>query len=725
MWKRRAPPVASADMATLARAAACPVCEVHAESTFRVEGMDCHEEVSLIERRLKHLSGLESFSADVVGGRLHVQYDAARLTAGSISAAVADTGMRAWLEHEEPHLPSMNRTRLLLLWTSGATLAASMIAGHEGWSAAARITALIAIATGGAHSIKRAWNALRYNALDMNVLMTVAVGGAIAIGQWSEGATVAFLFALAQHLESRSMDRARNAIGALIDLTPPEATVVRDGVAATVRVGDVALGERLRVRPGEKIPLDGAVVVGSSDVNQAPITGESLPVDKQAGDEVYAGTINGRGAFEMSVTRLVGDTTLARIIHMVESAQAERAPAQSFVDRFAALYTPIVIALAALVAIVPPLLGQGAATMWIYRALVLLVIACPCALVIATPVAFVSALAAAARRGVLIKGGLYLERLAKVKGIAFDKTGTITTGRPAVVAVASLGRESESGVLALAASVDQLSEHPVAQAIVQYARECGVELAPADLFRARPGLGAEATVRGRRVHVGNARMFHDAGVDLAGVADAIAAHEGLGRSVVIVARGSELVGLVAVADQPRSTARDVIDLLARANLTRIVMLTGDRHAAASVMAKAVGVTDVRAGLLPEDKVAAIRELKAAWGSVAMVGDGVNDAPALAAADVGIAMGAAGSDVALETADVALMGDELAKLPFAIRLSRATLTTVRANIAAALIVKGVFLVLAVLGYSSLWMAIVADTGMSLVVIANGLRLLRTT
>ncbi len=712
-------------MTTGRERAACTVCEVHAESTFRVEGMDCHEEVALISRRLKRLSGLEAFSADVIAGRLHVQYDAARLTAGSISAAVADTGMRAWLEHEEPHLSSTSQTRFLVLIASGVSLAAAIVAGWLGWPIASRVLALATVAAGGAYPASRAWRALRYSALDMNVLMTIAVVGAIAIGQWSEAATVVFLFALAQHLESHSMDRARNAIRALMDLTPPEAAVLRNGTEVRVPVDQVVLGERLRVRPGEKIPLDGRVVSGASDVNQAPITGESLPVDKRPGDEVFAGTINGHGAIEVETTRLVRDTTLARIIHLVESAQAERAPAQAFVDRFARIYTPVVIVLAALIAAVPPLIGWGPAMPWIYRGLVLLVIACPCALVISTPVALVSALAAAARRGVLIKGGLHLERLATVQGVAFDKTGTLTRGVPEVVDVVAAGGVEREAVLRLAASVERSSEHPIAAAIVRAAGAKDPGTAVTSDFHARPGLGAVARVDGDRVLVGSVRLIEESGIDLAPLTAALDAQTAAGRTIVVVARSSNVLGLIALSDTPRTKARDMVELLAQAGLSRVAMLTGDSPAAAQAIARQVGIDDVRASLLPADKVEAVKDLRRRWGSLAMVGDGVNDAPALAAADVGIAMGAAGCDIALETADVALMSDDLVKLPFAIRLSRATVRTVRFNIAAALLLKLAFLGLAVGGCTSLWLAIVADTGMSLVVIANGLRLLRTT
>jgi Cd2+/Zn2+-exporting ATPase len=710
-------------MASTPARVACPTCEVHAESTFRVEGMDCHEEVALIERRLKHLAGLESLSADVVGGRLHVQYDAARLSTGAISAAVADTGMRAWLEHEEAHRAGPDQSRFLLLVASGIALGVGLAAGALGWQLAARVASLAAIASGGIYPARRALSAMRLNALDMNVLMSIAVLGALVIGEWSEAATVVFLFNLAQHLESRSMDRARQAIRTLMDLAPAEAIVVRHGLESRVPVDTVEMGEIVRVRPGEKIPLDGEVVGGGSDVNQAPITGESLPVDKIAGDEVFAGTINGHGSLDIRAVRVGRDTTLGRVIHLVEAAQAQRAPAQAFVDRFARVYTPAVIALAVLVAIVPPLSGWGAAGVWLYRALVLLVIACPCALVISTPVAYVSALAAGARRGVLIKGGVHLERLARLRAIAFDKTGTLTHGRPVVVDVVPLAHADAAAVLRLAAAVEARSQHPIATAIVARAEQEGLTRQAAVSFKASHGLGAEAVIDGAAVLVGNARYFSDHGFDITAAQPVIDARAAKGQTTVVVASGADVVGLIVLADTPRESARDVIDLLRAAGVPHTTVLTGDHAGAADALAKSVGVEDVRAGLLPGEKVAAVRELRERWGQVGMVGDGVNDAPALAASDVGIAMGAVGSDAALETADVALMGDELARLPFAIRLSRAVVRTVRTNIVLALGVKAAFLAMAIAGETSLWMAIVADTGMSLLVIANGLRLLR--
>jgi Cd2+/Zn2+-exporting ATPase len=708
----------------MAATATCAVCEIHAESTFRVEGLDCHEEVALIERRFKHLDGLESFTADVVAGRIRVQHDAAKLSTSAIVGAVADAGMRAWLEHEEPQDSRTVDRRRVVLVASGVSLGASLVASTAGLIPVAQALALLTIASGGIQPVRRAFSALKLRTFDMHVLMTVAVIGALAIGEWLEGATVVFLFALAQYLESRSMDRARRAIRALMDLTPQTASVLRSSGEQRVAAESVRVGERIRVRPGEKLPLDGRVVAGDSDVNQAPITGESLPVEKRPGDEVFAGSINGHGALEVETTRLARDTTLARIIHLVETAQVQRAPSQSFVDRFARVYTPAVIALAVVVALVPPLAGWGLWAEWFYRALVLLVIACPCALVIATPVAVVSALAGGARRGVLIKGGLYLERLAAVRAVAFDKTGTLTYGRPAVAEVIPVEGHSADDVLRLGAAVNRHSEHPVGRAIAREAEQRGVTAPPVLAFRVLPGLGAVAEVDGREVLVGSRRLMADRGVPLDGFAASLTAAQALGATPTLVARDGRPVGVIALADVPREAARDVVDLMRTAGVRHVEMLTGDGAGAAGRIGAIVGVSAVRAELLPADKVAAVRDLQRDWRTVAMVGDGINDAPALAAADVGIVMGAAGSDAALETADVALMGDELARLPYALRLGRATMRTIQVNIAIALVVKLAFLVLAVAGVTSLWLAILADTGTSLLVIANGLRLLGT-
>ena len=709
-------------------AAVCQVCEIHAESVFKIEGMDCHEEVAILERRLKGLSGLEALHADILGQRLNIKYDAAKLTASTIAEAVAQTGMRAWLEHERPTGPAPSAaTRRLFVVASGILTGAGMaleLAGADHRAVVA--TYVLAIASGGVYSVRRAMHAARSLALDINVLMLVAVSGAMVLGQWSEGAAVVFLFSLAQLLEARAMERARGAIRALMDLTPAEA-LVRDAASGEFRrvaVDEIAVGDIVVVRPGEKVPLDGRVAAGESHVNQAPVTGESLPAEKRVDDEVFAGTINGRGALDVRVTRRRGDSTLARIIHMVEQAQAQRAPSQTFVERFARIYTPAVLLLALAIGILPPLVLGAGWSAWIYRALVLLVISCPCALVISTPVSVVSALAAAARQGVLIKGGAHLERLANVRCVAFDKTGTLTKGELRVVDVLPLNGAGPERILQLAAALERRSEHPIGAAIVARAKEQGLAPLAVDHFQALPGLGADAFVDGTRVVIGSHRLFEERGTCSPDVHARIedAALAAGGQTMVIV--GAEApIGIIRVSDRPRESAREAVRLLREHGVAHVALLTGDHAAAAGALGEAVGVDEVRAGLLPADKVRAVEELRRRYGTLAMVGDGINDAPALAAADVGIAMGVAGSDAALETADVALMADELLKLPYALRLSRATVGNVRANIAFSIGLKGVFMVLAVMGVATLWMAVVADMGASLIVIANALRLLR--
>ncbi len=706
--------------------ATCPVCEIHTESVFRVEGMDCSEEVAILERRLKPLPGLEAMRADVMAGTLRVSHDAARLSATAISDAITATGMRAWLEHDAPAHVAVRRGPRpdILLVASGVLVAVGMALMALG--SGPIVTAPIlgaSVVSGGWYWGRRAWSAARLFALDINVLMLLAVVGAIAIGQWSEAATVTFLFALAQWIESHNMERARHAIRALMDFSPGEALVRRDGRDVRAAVDDVRIGDVLVVRPGEKIPLDGTVTAGSSDVNQAPITGESMPVAKAPGLEVFAGTINGHGAMEVRVTRLRRDTTLARIIDLVEHAQSERAPAQAFVDRFARIYTPAVVVLAGVVAVAPPLLFAEAWSGWIYRALVLLVISCPCALVLSTPVAIVSALAGAARHGVLIKGGRHLETLGRVACVAFDKTGTLTYGTPDVTDIVSLDGWSAREVLALAAALESRSDHPIAHAILRRARHDGVDIVPGEAHQALPGLGASALVDGQAATIGSHRLFEERGWCSAAIDERIAAITGAGRTVVLVASAGRPIGMVAVADAPRRTGRAAVDLLRQGGVPHVVMLTGDHPDTAQRIAADLGITEVRGELLPEGKVSAIRGLKADYGTVAMVGDGVNDAPALAAADVGIAMGVAGSDAALETADVALMADELLRIPYAVRLGRATIRTIQANIALSIGLKAVFLALAAVGAATLWMAVVADMGASLLVIGNGLRLLR--
>jgi Cd2+/Zn2+-exporting ATPase len=602
---------------------------------------------------------------------------------------------------------------------------------------------LYAIATvvAGYPGARAAWAALRTaRTLDMNVLMTLAAAGALVIGEFEEGAVVTFLFALGNLLEGYTLDRARNAIRALMDLTPLQATRlspqvggIEGGQEETVPVEALAVGDRIVVRPGERIPMDGRVLEGASAVNQAPITGESLPVEKALGDEVFAGTVNGSGALVIEVTRLAQDNTLARIIQMVEEAQAQKAPSQRFVDRFARVYTPVVVIGALLITVVPPLVGLGAFVDWLYRALVLLVIACPCALVISTPVTIVSGIARAARAGVLIKGGAYLEQAGALRVIAFDKTGTLTQGRPMVVAGRCGDHDDGSSpetcancrdLLALAAAVEARSEHPLAQAVIEQACAFGVDgtYAPAESVEALAGMGVRGRVAGHDVTVGSHAHIHG-DKHVAAFCNEVAEATAKGQTIVLVEDTCcERQGYVAVADALRETAPEVVTELRRAGIQRTVMLTGDNEDAARAIAAEVGVDAFHAGLLPEHKVEAVEGLLDQYGRVGMVGDGINDAPALARATLGIVMGAAGSDAALETADIALMGDDLTKLPFTMRLSRRALAIIRQNIAFSLLIKAVFLALALAGAATLWMAVFADMGASLLVTLNGMRVL---
>jgi Cd2+/Zn2+-exporting ATPase len=704
----------------------CTVCELHAESTFRIEGMDCREEVAMIERRFKSLHGLEAFSADLIGQRLHVKYDAAKLSAAAIAAAVADAGMRAWLEHEAPVATGDRgaRLRVVLLAAAGTTLVAGLGASLAALSpSAVNAWFAVSVAAGVPLTARKAWQALRLKALDINVLMLIAAAGAIALGNWSEAASVVFLFALAQALEARTLERARAAVRALLDLSPVEA-IVRDASGErAVPVDTIQPGMVIVVKPGGKIPLDGEVTAGVSTVNQAPVTGESLPIDKEAGDAVFAGSINGRGALEVRVTRFRRDTTLARIVHLVEQAQAQRAPAQTFIEKFARIYTPGIIVLAVVLALVPPLAFGASWATWLYRALVLLVVSCPCALVISTPVSIVAALAGAARKGVLIKGGAHLERVGRIRCVAFDKTGTLTRGTPEVVDVVTLNGVSRNEVVALAAAVEQRSEHPIARAIVDYAQSARIRVEPGVDVLALAGRGAEGTVDGAAVVLGNHRLFEERRFCSPALHAELDSLDARGRTPILIARDGAAVGIIAVADRPREAGRDALDLLRRQGIESLVMLTGDSAGTARAVACEIGVDEFHAELMPEDKVAAVDELRRRFGAVAMVGDGVNDAPALASADVGIVMGAAGSDAAIETADVALMADELLKIPYALRLSRATLRNIKINLAISLVMKAAFVVAAITGAATLWMAIVADTGASVIVIANALRLLR--
>jgi len=588
--------------------------------------------------------------------------------------------------------------------------------------------AAAAVVLGGWFLLPSAWQAVRGLRPNINLLMVIAVTGALVVGEWAEGATVVVLFGVAEWLEGWANRRAQRATAALLELAPKVAFVKRDNGFVELPVDQVSVGDTVATRSGMSIPLDGVVLAGESAVNQAPITGESVPVDKKPGDEVFAGTINGEGSLEIKVTKATGDTTLARIIRLVADAQEQKAPTQRFVDIFARYYTPAVTVVAFLIFLVPPLSLGGEWSTWLYRACVLLIIACPCALVISTPVSIVAGLTALARRGVLVKGGAHLETIGKVKALALDKTGTITEGRPQVLDVELLGTASLAEVLGVAAAIDEHSAHPLAKAVVAHAKAQQVAYQRASDYQARSGRGAEGVIDGHAYFVGNHRFGHELGVCSENVETRLAAIEARGQSVVVVGHRphdgckGEVLGIIAIGDTLRPNAKSAISALHAAGVKQVVMLSGDNQRTVDFIAHQVGIDLARGDLLPDDKVAAVKSLREKHGVVGMVGDGVNDAPAMATASVGIAMGAAGTDAAIETADIALMQDELGKIAETIRLGRRTLRIIHFNIAFALGLKALFLILTLLGHASLWLAIMADTGATLLVIANALRLL---
>jgi len=701
---------------------------------FHIEGMDCADCAIKLEQGVAALPGVADVKVNFAAAKMTVRPADAADVAAAVEALVTRMGYAAYLEGARKERIAeegrgfwgflQRKRRDALTFASGLVLLIAFILETAGMPVTiTHAIYAVAILLGGYYVAKSGLAAVRATrSPDMNFLMTIAALGSIAIGELEEGALVMFLFSLGNTLESYTMDRARNAIRALMDLSPQEATLIHGDHEERVPIERLKIGDRIVVKPGERIPMDGRVLKGTSAVNQAPITGESIPVEKTPGAQVFAGTINGEGALIIEVTKLAKDNTLARIIEMVEEAQAQKAPSQRFVDVFARYYTPVVIFGAVLVASLPPLLGWGAFNAWFYRALVLLVISCPCALVISTPVSIVSAIASAAREGVLIKGGAYLEEAGALKVVAFDKTGTLTHGRPAVTDVVPLNKRTREEVLAVAAAVESRSEHPIAKAVVKAAEEAGVTYQRGEEFRALTGRGARAQVSGRTIYVGNHELFAEWCDHRPEVHRWLEELEAAGKTVMLVGTQEEIIGLLAVADTVREASREAISRLKQVGITKTVMLTGDNEGTARAIARAVGVDEFRANLMPEEKVGAIDALLSEHGKVAMVGDGVNDAPALARATVGIAMGAAGTDAALEAADIALMADDLSKLPYAMKLSRKALGIIKQNIAFSLAVKALFLALAAAGVATLWMAVFADVGASMIVIFNGMRLL---
>ena len=688
--------------------------------------MDCPTEQTLIQNKLGKLAGVQQLEFNLINRVLGVTHDLPSVE--PIVDAIKSLGMQAdpidaGTDATPPAPPAKKHWWPLAVAGLGA-LAAEVL--HFTDAAPTWVIALVALASilsGGLTTYKKGWIALKNLNLNINALMSIAVTGAVLIGQWPEAAMVMFLFTVAELIEAKSLDRARNAISGLMQMTPEQVTVQQaDGSWVEREAKSVELGALVRVRPGERIGLDGEVVAGNSTIDQAPITGESLPVEKTVGDKVFAGTINQAGALEYRVTAAANHSTLARIIHAVEEAQGARAPTQRFVDSFSKIYTPVVFVFALGVALIPPLFMGAAWFDWIYRALVLLVVACPCALVISTPVTIVSGLAAAARKGILIKGGVYLEGGYKLDFLALDKTGTITHGKPVQTDYLALDPTVETRAQVLAASLAGRSDHPVSLAIAKAAVDKDLSLLAVDNFAALAGRGVRGEIDGQAYHLGNHRLVEELGLCSPALEEKLSALEEQGKTVVLLLDASGPLALFAVADTVKESSREAIEQL-HALGVKTLMLTGDNPHTARAIAAQVGIDQAQGDLLPTDKLKAIEDLYAQGHRVGMVGDGINDAPALARAEIGFAMAAAGTDTAIETADVALMDDDLRKIPAFIRLSRQTSHILTQNIALALVIKAIFLGVTFFGLATMWMAVFADMGVALLVVFNGLRLLR--
>lgn len=695
---------------------------------YRIDKMDCPTEERLIRNKLEAMPGVVRLDFNLLQRELTVYH---RLEQPQeIAAALDKLGMAPnLLEANAPVSvlpPALSPRQKGLLAVAGvAAVAAEVTAWSNGQEASWMVMALaaVSIVSAGLPTLKKGWVALRNLTLNIHFLMSIAVTGAVALGKWPEAAMVVFLFAVAEAIEALSLERARNAIKALTAIAPETAEVKAGEAWQAKPVAEVAVGSRIRVRTGARVPLDARVDSGRAALNQAPITGESLPVDKRAGDPLYAGSIVADGVVEATVTASASDSTLARIALAIQSAQSQRAPTQRFVDQFARYYTPAVVVFAIAVAILGPLLSGGGWSSWLYEALVMLVIACPCALVVSTPVTVVSGLAAAARHGILVKGGVHLEGGRLLKAVALDKTGTLTRGKPALTDAIPLGDMPIAQALRIAASLDDHSTHPVAQALVAGWREqqAGAAVLPVEDFGVLQGRGVKGSMAGQVWHLGNHRLAEDIGVCSAALEAQLAILENAGKTAIVLCDAASPVAVFGVADTLRPESAQAVAALKGLGVEP-VMLTGDNPATARTIAAQLGIKDARGDLLPQDKQAAVAELHMRYGSVGMVGDGVNDAPALARANIGFAMGAAGTATALETADVAIMDDDPRKIADFIQLSRRTATILKQNIALALGIKAVFFVLALSGVATLWMAVFADMGASLLVVFNGMRLL---
>jgi len=698
------------------------------KSSFKVKGMDCSDEVSAIQRAFD-FEGIFGVEANIMTETVTISHQDT-VTQEKLRQTIERAGVKVVIS-EEGSFFEINLTRIILVSASGLILGIGLVLD---WFKLASFSIqttlyLLSIVLAGIIIFPKALRALQKQSLDMNVLMTVAVVGAIVIKEFSEAASVVFLFALAELLEAMSVARARRAIKDILSVSSKEATVVEGSKVRDVPIESLKIGDIVLVRPGENIPIDGTVSEGRSNVNQASLTGESKPVSKDVGDSVWAGTTNESGVLKIKAEKEYKDTKIAKVISLVEEAQSEKAPSQRFVDKFASIYTPSILVLAVLVAIVPPLLFQANWEDWFYKALVFLVIGCPCALVIATPVSVVSGLTSLARRGVLVKGGVHLESLGKLQAIALDKTGTITEGTPRVSEVKSFSKLSENEILRITASLESMSTHPLAKAVLHYTSSKNIEYPHPSDYRIVPGKGAEGLIDGHWYFVGNHVMAHEFGICTQEIEAYLDTVESKAMSVIVLGHRphegcvGEIFAIFAVGDKIRENIPLSIGRFHKAGVKMVAMLSGDNQKTVNAVAKQVGIDYAKGALLPDQKVQEIKGLVSKYHFVGMVGDGVNDAPALAHASVGIAMGVAGSDTAIETADVALMKDDILELPKAILHGKKVLNVIRFNIGFAIAIKAVFFVLAIFGLTNLWLAVAADMGASLLVTFNALRLLR--
>ncbi|TFJ94378.1 heavy metal translocating P-type ATPase [Lentibacillus salicampi] len=690
--------------------------------TYDVVGMDCGSCAKSIENHLSTISSVNDVRVNFSTGKMKVAHEN---SVDDIVSEVSKIGYKASLltDSNKPAEKTKNKEKYGLITVSGILIALGLIGSFTALPIIlSTLLYAAAIVISGYKPVKSAYYAIKSRSLDMNVLMSAAAIGAALIGEWFEGATVVWLFALGNALQNRSIEQTRKSISNLMDLAPSEAWIKVGTELVKKPVEDVSVGETVVIKPGDRIPLDGEIIQGETSVNQAPITGESIPVDKMIGDIVYAGTINESGSLEVKVTKLVEDTTISNIIHLVEEAQEQKAPTEAFIDKFASIYTPIVFAIALAVIVLPPLFGFGAWGEWVYKGLALLVVACPCALVISTPVAIVSAIGNAAKNGVLIKGGTFLEKAGTIKSIAFDKTGTLTEGKPKVSDIDSL-TVPEDELISLAFTLEDYSTHPIAKTVVDYAKDTGIQPKNGELFKSIAGKGVQATINGKTYYAGNLKLFKEMDISLDSVKTNVEKIQSQGKTVVIIGTEQEIMGIISVSDTIRNTTIEALKGLKQAGVNELAMLTGDNEGTAKMISKETNVNRYFAELMPEDKVGAIKQLQKEGHKVAMVGDGINDAPALATSDLGIAMGGAGTDTAMETADIVLMADNLEKLPHTVKLSRKALTIIKQNIWFALIVKFVALALIFPGWLTLWMAVLSDTGAAVIVILNALRLLK--